>query len=290
MPAPKFTPKDVGLTSTSFVSITSSEVTRRAILNVEAEQKAGKTDFSVRTLPDPIVIFNFDQGLEHVVEKQVKKGKRIIVAGSHKQPKAKYPSYHFAKPAPDKGEKQKSQTYLDRIKALAYPIWNKFITDYTEALESPHIRTLVIDTGGAAFQLGKFAFMGMDKYTSKDDPYGQKGGEMKSIFQGLITDAYNYSANVLWLHRLKEEWVGGQPAGTYKVEGYAGMPYEVQSTIRLRNVGKGEKLRRVGEIRFNRIGQGSSQNGMKFGEDGGLPLDFGTILGTLTGTDFEEWE
>lgn len=282
---------DLGLSSDSFVEIRpdDDDRRRRVILNVEASQKAGKTDFALRHLPAPIVIFNFDQGLEWVVEKFIKK-KRIIVAGCVKQRGAKYPSYHFAKPSPDRGEKQKSDAYLTRIKGMAYPIWNRFIQDYTEALESKEIRTLVIDTGGAAFQLGKFAFMGMDKYLGKDDPYGQKGGEMKSIFQGLIADGYNYDKNVLWLHRIKENWSGGGPDGTFKTDGYAQVPYEVQSTLRITLSGKGNKLKRIGEIMYNRLGAGSELNGMKFGGEDMVPLEFPAIMSELTETPESDWE
>lgn len=285
-------PKDLGLTSSSFIEIDDSDTgIKRAILNVEAGQKQGKTDFCLRTFPDPIVVFNFDQGLEWVVEKflEGKRKKRIIVAGYHRPPGAKYPSYHFARPIPEKEEVRKGDKYLERVKRLATPIWEKFISDYTDFLKSK-ARTGVIDTGGGAFQLAKFAFHGMDKVTSKDDPYGQKGGEMKAIFQGLITDAYNYDKNVIWTHRLKEEWVGSQPNGTFKIEGYAQLPYEVQCTIRITTKGKKEQVRREAEIRDCRIGKGNYWNGTRFGGEGNPPMDFATIMSTLTGTEAEEWE
>lgn len=281
--------KDLGLDSASFVEINDSEsASRRAIINVEGMQKVGKSDFCLRTFPDPIVIFNFDSGLEWVVEKFVKKGKRIIVAGAYQPKGVKYPSYHFARPVPEKSELRKGDGYLTRVKKLALPIWEKFIDDYDEALNSK-ARTLVIDTGGAAFQLAKFAFIGMDKYTSKDDPYGQKGGEMKSIFQGLIADGYNHNCNVVWTHRLKEEWSGGQPAGTFKVDGYGQLPFEVQLTIRLRTKGRKEELRRIAEIRDCRIGKGTYWNGTVFGEEDDMPMRFPHIMATLTETDADEW-
>lgn len=290
MPIPTPSPKDLGLNSSSFVEITDTDTgIKRAIINVEGMQKQGKTDFCLRTFPDPIVVFNLDQGLEWVVEKFVKKGKRIIVAGAHRPKGAKYPSYHFARPVPEKSEIRKGDAYLTRVKKLAGPIWEKFIEDYKDFLESK-ARTGVIDTGGAALQLAKFAFHGMDKVTSKDDPYGQKGGEMKAIFQGLITDAYNYDKNVIWTHRLKEEWVGGQPAGTFKLDGYAQLPFEVQLTIRLKTKGRKETTRRIAEIRDCRIGKGNYWNGAVFGDEDGPPLDFATIMSTLTKTAAEEWE
>lgn len=282
--------KDLGLSSESFVDIEDSDGPKRAIVNVEALQKRGKTDFCLRTLPGPIVVFNFDQGLDWVVEKFVKKGKRIIVAGAYRPKGAKYPSYHFARPVPQKAELRKGTEYLKRVKNLALPIWEKFIEDYDDFMKSK-ARTGVIDTGGACFQLGKFAFHGMTgKVSSEQDPYGQKGGEMKSLFQGLITDAKNYDKNVLWVHRLKDKWVNNAPSGEYKVDGYEQLPYEVDVTIRLELKGRKEEIRRVAEIRDCRIGKGQYWNGTRFGEKDGPPLDWATIMSTITGSDADLWE
>lgn len=286
-------PNDLGLKSPSFVEISSTSTgVKRAILNVEALQKTGKTDWCLRYLPDPIVVFNFDQGLEWVVEKFLEgnRKKRIIVAGGYKPKGAKYPSYHFARPVPEAAEIRKGEKYLERVKKAATPLWEKFISDYKEFLDGS-ARSGIIDTGGAAFQLAKFAFHGMDKVTSKDDPYGQKGGEMKAIFQGLITDAYNYDKNVAWTHRIKEEWVGGQPSGNFKIDGYSQLPYEVQCTIRLHKKGKGDNIRRQAEIKDCRIGRGNYWEGTRFGGDNEeFPkMDFATIMSTLTSTERDEW-
>lgn len=280
-----YTAKDMGLRSDSFAVELPDNLAPRIIANVEAKQKVGKTYFSLATSPGPTVVFNFDQGLEGVVEPLRRKGKQIIIAGVPTKDPRMYPSYHFARPVPNRGQSTKNEEYLTRVKKEAVGIWERFINDYKEALESRHVRTLVIDTGGGAFQLGKFAFHGMDKVTSKDDPYGQKGGELKSIFQGLITDGYNYDKNVLWLHRLKEEWKGGSPNGTFIADGYNQVAYEVQVTLRLgKKVTRGETARWV-EVRDSRL-----DTQMEGEEFAGKQCRFSTVAALLTGTDEDVWE
>lgn len=281
-----FAPKDIGLKSDSFVSDLPNEPLRRVIANVEGFQKEGKTDFCCRFTPDPIVLFNFDQGVEGVVDKLRVEGRRIIVAGAPQKSrngKKLYPTYHFARPVPERGEGRKSEGYLERVKKLARPLWERFISDYTEFLESD-ARTGVVDTGGGAFALGKFAFVGMDKTSAKDDPYGQKSGDLKSIFQGLVTEAYSYDKNVLWIHRLKEEWKGGAPSGQYKADGYNQIAYEVQMSIRLKYNRRKEE--RTAEVRDLRIGD-PDMSGEIFA---GKQCRFSTIMAMVTGTDQEDWE
>jgi hypothetical protein len=125
----------------------------------------------------------------------------------------------------------------------------------------------------------------MDKYTQKDDPYGQKSGDMKAIFQGLITNGYNYDKNVLWVHRVKEKWVDNQPSGQYETDGYKQLPYEVQVTIRLtKKVVKGlaERTAEVKDCRIN-----DRMNGQKFE---GKACNFALVMSEVFGTDIEDWE
>lgn len=281
-------PKDIGLRSNSFSLANLDGLKRRVIANVEGGPKVGKTDFCLRHSPDPIVIFNFDQGLEWVVEKiRRETGKMIFVAGVPGSEQKGYRSYHFARPVPQEGEKRKDRPYLTRVSAQASPIWERFISDLDEFYHSG-ARTGVVDTGKAAFALGKFAYLGMDVVkVGADDPYGQKSGNLNAVFQGLITDGYNYDKNMLWVHRIKEEWVGGEPSGKWKTAGYNEVNYEVQLTIRLNKrppKKRGEEVVRTAEIRDCRIDE--NMNGEVFE---GRMVEFPTIMGLVTGTDEEEW-
>jgi len=279
-------PRDLGLKSDSFVSVEATSLTPRVIANIMAAQKCGKDHFAL-TAPDPIVVFNFDQGLEGVVEKFQRKGKRIIVAGDPRlKGQGRYASYRFARPIPEKNEGRKDLGYLNRVKKLASPIWERFIDDLDEFYRSD-ARTGVIDTGGAAYALARFAFHGMDKGRPdpKDDPYGQKSGDMKAIFQGLITDGYSYDKNVLWLHRITEKWEGNQPSGKYTAAGYKEVAYETQITIRLKKKtvkGENEFSATVEDCRLNTQMEGEVFSGRQ--------CRFATVMSIVTGTDEEVWE
>lgn len=279
-----FTPRDLGLRSDSFVTAESTELTNRIIASIEGPQGTGKDHFAL-TGPGPITLFNFDCGIEGVVERFVRKGKRIIIAGDPKLKRAgaKYASYHFARPIPIRGESRKSEAYLERVKGLAYPIWERFISDLNEFYNSD-ARTGIIDTGGAAYALARFAFHGMDKGrpSAKDDPYGQKSGDMKAIFQGLITDGYNYNKNMLWLHRVKEEWKSNQPTGKLISDGYNQTPYEVQVVLRTKKSTKG-----VFSVEVMKCRPDTTMEGEEFE---GKQCNFATVMSAVTGTDIEDWE
>jgi hypothetical protein len=288
MPTPRelSSPRELGLKSDSFSTTATDGITRRIIANVEAEQKVGKTHFCLDHVPGPVIVYNFDQGLEGVVER-MRKTKEIVIAGVPTKERNKIPSYHFGKPIPLAGQGRKDVAYLDRIKKEAGPIWERFINDYAEGLESS-ARTLVIDTGGGAFALGKLAFHGMAKTTSADDPYGQKGGELKTIFQGLIGDGYSHDKNVLWIHRLKEKWEGGKPSGQWQADGYNQLGYETQVSLRLKKrMYRGEELRSF-EVRDCRLD--TTLNGERFGEDKPQQYSFAFIAALMTGTDEDDWK
>lgn len=280
----KPTLKDLGLSSDSFYMIGDEEGPQRVIANIEGPQKSGKDHFCF-TAPDPIVVFNFDCGLEGTVEKFFAKGKNITVAGI-KRPGVKYPSYHFARPVPGSGERRKDEGYLNRVKKLATPIWEQFISDLNEFYKS-EARTGIIDTGGAAYALARFAFHGMDKGRPdpKDDPYGQKSGDMKAIFQGLITDGYNYDKNVLWIHRITEEWKNNAPSGKFKAAGYKDVAYEVQMSIRTGKRKKGGENVFGAEVMDCRIDQAMEG---EFFE--GKQCRFSYVMATVFGTEEDVWE
>lgn len=281
--ADKRSPADYGLRSSSF-SGGSNGLRPRVIASVEALEKRGKTDWCLRDTPGPIVVFNFDQGLEGVIDKFEKK-KEIIVAGMPLQPgQAGHRSYHFMRPVPIKESEQgigrKSDEYMTRVQKEAVPIWERFISDYAEFLKSK-ARTGVIDTGGAAYQLGKFAIVGTDKAGQREDPYNKKTGELNSIFQGLITDAYNYDKNLLWIHRLTEAWEDNRPSGKYRPKGYRDIDFEVQVVVRVNKSDKGEFSSRIRVCRMNPKLEGETFEGKEMG--------FSYVMATVFGSDQDEW-
>lgn len=268
-----YTAKELGLKSDSFVDLGDDrDVVRRALINVEGAAKSGKTDWCLRNLPDPIIVFNFDNGLRGMVEKFRRKPfyKTIIPAGmplteQQKKDGIKHPSYAFMRPVPERGEGRKSDAYMDRVRKSSRPIWERFISDYVEFLNNPRIKSGIVDTGGHCYQLAKFAQFGTDKMNDMD--IQRKSGDLKSLFQGIVTDAYMYNKYVVWTHRLKDEWASGGATGGFVLDGYKQMLNEVEYTLRVKRKTLRGETEWTAELRDNRLGKGSKLNGLIFGGD-----------------------
>lgn len=277
---------DIGLGSDSFKLITDTEPPRSVILNIEAGPKMGKTHFGLAGAPDPVVIFNHDQGIAGMIEKFVAEGRKIIVAGKPRTD-GKYPSYRAVRPTPKRGETRKSESYLSAVMKEARPLWDLFTADYQQFLESD-ARTGIIDTGTAAFDLAKLAYLGIEKgkLSAKQDPYGKRSGEMRSDFQHLIHDAYNYDKNIIWLHREKELWADNKPSGKYAAAGYPDIAYEVHMTIRLTKE-RGDGKERIACATVKSCRPDPTLEGGKFK---GQYCTFKSVVSTAFGTEEEDWE
>lgn len=269
--------RELGLRSTSFYD-GERKISERALVSVEALEGRGKTYWALATAPQPIVVFNFDQGLEGVLDEFP--NRNIIPAGIPLKPGQKgYPSYAYARPTPSDGNPRQTKDYLQKVRESASPIWEQFIIDYAEALRSK-ARTLVIDTGTAAYQLGRFAVIGTDKPGKDSDPFGRMGAQLNSLFQGLITEALSWDKSVIWAHRLKEMF---DSPGQYTAEGYKSVGYEVPIIIRLVRGAKGDLKAQVMKAR---VPGGRKWVGEEFV---GKEARFSYIMAALHGNEEEEW-
>lgn len=171
----------------------------RLICGVEALEKQGKTHFAM-TAPDPIALLNFDKGQEGVIDKFVKKGKRIY----HK-------IYNFD---PTKGQDPATEA------------WNSFRSDYYGCLRSGIIRTVVVDTSTAAWACIRLARFGkLEQVRSRN--YGPVNAEMDSV----IRDAYDFNCNVIWLHKRRDQYVNDTRTGQLERDAYKDMGFAVQVNL-----------------------------------------------------------
>lgn len=280
-------PTDIGLKSTSFGAAV-PDVPERIIANVEAREKEGKTTFCL-TAPSPIVVFNFDLGLEGVAQHAIKKGKKVIVAGVD-QGKHRMPAYFFQKPVLAKGQSLYDQGVVQETANRARVVWGKFKEDFEEALGSK-ARSLVIDTGGAAFQLAKYARFGKLKRVLPRDH-----DELYMEFQRLMQMPMNHDKNVLWIHRLGEEWTDivnskgekeSVKTGRWtRKSAYRDVGYEVQMNIRLEKyLDKKKKAHYKATVMDSRIGD--ELDGTEL-EDEMCAFPF--VASLVFGSDPSEWE
>jgi hypothetical protein len=174
---------------------------KRLIVSVEAQDKEGKTEFGL-SAPKPLCLINQDIGLEGVIEKHVKKKEKIYVA-----------DFDY-RDATSVQEQQK--------------MWENAKKCYLDALKSPEIKTLVWDTATEGWELIRLARFG--KLTQvMPHSYGPVNAE----FQDLIRKAYDTDKNVIFLHKLKRQYINDKPTGVMERAGFGNIGYLVQINIRL---------------------------------------------------------
>lgn len=260
---------------------------RRLILLLFGAQKAGKTHFSVDN-PGDTIYMPFEPGLEGVIEKFPK---RNIYGPRDKD--GKLADYVFAKPTP---KKERDTEYLESVQLAATPVWNRFLNDWYEALRSD-ARNIVVDTAGAMYDLGRFAYLGTaGRVAAKEDKFGAKNGAVKSMLRGLVAESYQYDKNIIFLAREKQVWTDGEPVQEWKPEMWDGLSYEVQVVARIskktvkNTVTKKLVTTRKVDIIDSRI-DGDFANGLVFGDakDAVGEANFVSLASTITSSDPSEW-
>ncbi len=189
---------DVNAGKKHFYSFSGGSTARRLILSVEGHQGAGKTHFAL-TAPDPIAFINLDKGEEGVIHKFG--DKKISVVSI-------FPA------DTEEGAVKEMQKLRE-----AY--------DYALLSADSNFRTVIVDTGSVLWELNRMAHFGQLKAM----PTSYMGPNLVMATIGRI--AAESSKNVIFLHRLKEEWKGNSPTGNYVFSGYKEMPYLVQAVLRM---------------------------------------------------------
>lgn len=283
--APASSLADYGLKS-STLTTSIDEVTHRLILTVMGLEKHGKTRFCL-SAPDPLAYLHTDVGDEGLLQMFKKHGKRLIVG-----------DYHVESPSPS----LKGDDMIQAIAEACRPKWEAFKSDYLQALKSPKIRSVVVDTGTGVWELRRLSKFG--KLTQVPPVmYGQINSEMSL----LITAARHSDKNVLWIHRMKPEWEDyttskGQSAsrktGQMERTGYRDIGYEVQSNLMVYRGNLNKQgwpvPQTAGEFRVKildcRLLDGVADSNLA-GEvlEGEMFCDFPHVAALAFGDDPEEW-
>jgi hypothetical protein len=174
-----------------------TDITKRMIVNVVGKEKQGKTNFGL-TAPGPIVLFDFDYGLEGVINKFA--GKKAI-----------YPSEYR----------------INEISAGQFlSSWERFRKEFTGALKEKEVRSILIDTGTEMWELIRLARFG--KLTQvMPQHYGPVNAELR----GIVRDAYSSDKNLILLHKMTEIYVENKPSGRFGMAGFKDIPYNVQVNV-----------------------------------------------------------
>jgi len=204
----------------------SGEVKHRMIVSIEGQEGSGKSHLSL-TSQDPIGYIDFDVGSEGVIEK-FKKGlngcpRKDIYISSYRIPM-------ISKAAKKASADVKARMTLEASK-VAEPVWDKVVNDYCKGLE--RFRTLIVDTGTEMHELVRLARLG--KLT---EVLPEHYGPVNAEFRDLVRLAYESDCNVIFLHKMKEEWLKGKGekranfTGNYVRAGFNGMGYLMQTNLK----------------------------------------------------------
>ena len=149
--APRHTPLLVtpgdGNLSTYFkpLSPTRGATQPRLAISLDALEKSGKTHWSLFTAPDPIAVIMADEGTEHVLEKARRAGKKIagVLDIIYKDPVTKGRS-----------------AANDQLQAEWQTKWGYCVNGIEALAQDTTIRTVIMDTETARWQLCQLAFFG----------------------------------------------------------------------------------------------------------------------------------
>lgn len=176
---------------------------RRLILSVEGMAGKGKSTLAL-SAPGPIALFDFDTGLEGILEKFLAEGKEVLVPEQSMK--------HSDTDDPKEWEE----------------MWKRFAKSYADALVCPDIRTVIVDTATEAWELKRLAAFGQ---LSQVMPH--QYGLPNAVFRRLIKAAYDSDKNLILLHKLKPRYVNDKRTNEYDMSGFSDMPYIVQVVVRV---------------------------------------------------------
>jgi len=106
------------------------------------------------------------------------------------------------------------------------------VNDYVLALE--RFKTVIVDTGTEMHEMIRLARLG--KLT---EVMPENYGPVNAEFRDLVRLAYDSDANVLFLHKMKQEWVKrkgstrSDPTDNYIRQGFNGMGYLMQVNLQM---------------------------------------------------------
>ena len=170
----------------------------------QAVQKRGKTTWAF-TMPksksSPMAYLQLDNNYEHALFQARKKyGKDTI----------KHLSY--------------AVNPIGNMKDNAFIEWERFLKDFEYCVKN--FRSVAVDTFTELNDVRKLAEWGRN--TQIPQIYY---GSIYADYRYLVNLALNHDANVLFLHRMKDEWLNGERTGSLKLDGWGGIAYETQVLI-----------------------------------------------------------
>lgn len=243
--------------------IASDDITYRLLIASQGRDKSGKTEFGF-TAPSPIAVISMDIGLEGVVEKWVKRGKKIWVA-------------HFNVPP-----------VVNQSEYLG--VFNRTRDAYYKAISHKDVRTVLVDTGTDWWELARLAEFGQ---LSPAADIKRAYAPLNQLFRSLLKMGFDTNKSIIITHKMKENWTIKQLAngkvqdvadGTYSRAGFSESEYLVQANIEHRYNRDTGKF----EIEILNCRQNMNMTGMTLIGDECTFANVGSLI--FEGTSVQDWQ
>lgn len=154
------------------------------VVSTSGHAKRGKTSFAL-SAPAPMAVISLDSGTKEIVDIERRKGRTIVS------------KYLGVRTGLAKGEYGK--------------LWDQFNEAWDWALGNKDIRTVVVDTATAMYDLSRLARFGK---LTQVMPHHYT--ELNRELDELVLSSYNRRVNVFFLHNLKKEYVAKKIKGEEK--------------------------------------------------------------------------
>jgi AAA domain len=183
----------------------------RMIACTQAFQKTGKSRLAL-TGPPPIAVINIDQGIHRAIQGRARE------LGMTTQTFQESIELYIADYRQQFTNLRNGNSAANVMKAAEEQL-DRMRDDYIEALRDA--RTVMVDGGGELYETVRLACFGKtEKVMGRE--YGPVNREMKLWLDlGRASDA-----NVLFTHRLRDQYVNDKKTGGSEMEGWKKMVYE----------------------------------------------------------------
>jgi hypothetical protein len=237
-------------------------LTKRLVVNVEGEWKAGKNFFAF-SFPGPIYIHSFDKRIRGVVE--IFQDEKEI--------------YVLDYPSPIEIQQAVGDDNEEKIASQSREVWDWFVAKFDESVEKTAMDgTVIVDTGTEAYQLRILAEFGRLK---RNNSFGYE--EPKAEFRHLVRRS-QLGTNAVWIHKYKDLYSKPNPSNPNdrgqkigrKFAGMADFQYLVDINLRAqRNDLEGGGSEYTVEVLDCGIGKAAEINGMV------IPNDYDTLAAII---------
>jgi hypothetical protein len=189
----------------SFTKLTGVNTTplRRLVCNIEGGEKSGKTDWFLRTAPEPVYYFCFDPNGMEIAKKIARLGRNISAVNFGVPDRDQKPDFH------------KRQ-------------WAEFRRLLTEALAG-RTGSICVDSFTEVYDYVRLA-----KYGKTEQIVARNYGTIYDELNDILNEAYEAeTVNFAIIHKLKPEFVNDKSTGGMILDGWKNAPYAVQANFQL---------------------------------------------------------